>query len=105
MAHTNADVLSYLLQERNRKYQVAASSDGKRLSEIGLLDLLKKDGIRILIDAGAFILEMDNKTLVRTWLQQNSDAVAAVYFGSDNRALVLHQTGLTAPLFSYAVSR
>ncbi|KAK2757274.1 hypothetical protein FQN54_004788 [Arachnomyces sp. PD_36] len=100
LAHTNAEVLSYLLQKRNRRYQIAADSKRKRLSELGLLSLLKADGIRILIDAGAFVLEMDNKTLARVWLQQDSDAVAAVYFGSDNKAMVLYQTGISVPLLA-----
>lgn len=100
LAHTNAEVLTYLLQPRNRQYMVAAGSDGRRLSEHGLLDHLRTKRIRILIDAGAYILEMDNHTLARAWLQQDQDALAAVYFGKDNRPWVQYQTGKIAPLIA-----
>jgi hypothetical protein len=50
-------------------------------------------GIRILIDAGAYILEMDNVTLVKKLLMMNIHAKGAVYFGSDNRAWVLYRRG------------
>ena len=43
----------------------AVDSDGARLSEAGLLRHLKDRGIRILLDAGALILEMDNQASVR----------------------------------------
>ena len=79
---------------------LSASSDGKRFSELDLLNYLQRSGIRILVDAGAFILEMDNLTLVRTWLQQDSEAQAAVYFGSDNKARVHYKTGQTVPLLA-----
>jgi hypothetical protein len=73
---------------------------GKRFSELELLDHLKERGIRILIDAGAFILEMDNKTLVREWMDKDHEAQAAVYFGADNKAWVYYRGGKTASLLS-----
>ncbi|KAF7169283.1 hypothetical protein CNMCM5623_002079 [Aspergillus felis] len=100
LAHTNAEVLTYLLQRRNRQYMVAAGSDGRRLSEHDLLDHLRLKKIRILIDAGAYILEMDNHTLARAWLQQDQEALAAVYFGEDNRPWVQYQTGKVALLIA-----
>lgn len=68
LAHTNAEVLTYLLQERNRQYVLAADYYGKRLSEQDLLKRIDKMGIRVFIDAGAQILEMDNFTLAKAWL-------------------------------------
>ncbi|KAI2607876.1 hypothetical protein GGR54DRAFT_633161 [Hypoxylon sp. NC1633] len=88
LRQTSAEVLSYLLQKRNRGYQVTTDERGKRLSERELLRRFKNKGIRILIDAGAYILEMDNKTLASTWLGIDHEAKAAVYFGDDNRAWV-----------------
>jgi hypothetical protein len=93
-------ILTYLLQARNRQYMVAASCDGRRLSEHDLLDHLRTKQIRILIDAGAYSLEMDNHTLARAWLQQDQEALAAVYFGADNRPWVRYQTGKIAPLIA-----
>ncbi|PIG85815.1 hypothetical protein AARAC_009742 [Aspergillus arachidicola] len=97
--HTNAEVLAYLLQKRNRGYRHAVV-DGKRFTEAELLKNLTRSGIRILIDAGAYILEMDNRTLVRTWLDQDTEVQAAVYFGRDNQAWVQYRTGRTVPLFA-----
>ena len=90
LLQTNAEVLTYLLQNRNRKYQVA-SFRAKRLTEEGLLRDLFSMEIRILIDAGAYILEMDNRSLVKAWLDIDSQTKAAVYFGSDNRAWVTYR--------------
>lgn len=89
LKQTNAEVLSYLLQVRNRGYQLAADRYGRRLSEAGLLGELYNRHIRILIDAGAYVIEMDNKDLARLWLEIDTDAKAAVYFGEDNRAWVM----------------
>ncbi|EEP82369.1 conserved hypothetical protein [Uncinocarpus reesii 1704] len=100
LSHTNAEVLTYLLQERNRQYNLAACSEGQRLSEIDLLRRLKSMNIRILIDAGAFILEMDNRTLVKDWLQIDPEAQAAVYFGLDNKPWVQYKTGKAIPLLA-----
>ncbi|KKK21024.1 hypothetical protein AOCH_006713 [Aspergillus ochraceoroseus] len=88
LSHTNAEVLTYLLQKRNREYCVAADRDGRRLSEVGLLKYLRKSGIRILIDAGAFIMEMDNLTVAKAWLIEDPHAQGAVYFSEDNKPWV-----------------
>lgn len=100
LLHTNAEVLTYLLQKRNREYILAADPNGRRLSELDLLRCLKQKNIPILIDAGAFILEMDNQTLARAWLQEDDMAQAAVYFGPDNKAWVVYKIGKTVPLLS-----
>ncbi|XXH02381.1 hypothetical protein Hte_008756 [Hypoxylon texense] len=88
LKQTSAEVLSYLLQPRNRGYRVTKDIRGRRLPERGLLRLLEAAGIRVLIDAGAYILEMDNATLAQEWLTIDHQAAAAIYFGSDNRAWV-----------------
>jgi hypothetical protein len=49
--------------------------------------------IKILIDAGAYILEMDNRSLAMAWLGVYPSAKAAVYFGADNRAWVQYRGG------------
>jgi hypothetical protein len=67
LSHTNAEVLTYLLQRRNRGYVLAADNRGRRIAELDLLGMLKNRGIRMLIDAGAQILEMDNLTLAKAW--------------------------------------
>ncbi|OTA56699.1 hypothetical protein K449DRAFT_437916 [Hypoxylon sp. EC38] len=93
LQQTSAEVLSYLLQPRNRGYEVIADGAGRRLSEKDFLYRLKATGIRVLIDAGAYILEMDNRTLADTWLTVDYEAKAAVYFNNNNRPMVHYRGG------------
>ena len=93
LAHTNAEVLSYLLQPRNRDYVLVADMSGRHVSETGFLRKIAQMRIRILIDSGAQILEMNNLTLVQVWLDVFKDAPAAVYFNSENKPYVLHRRG------------
>lgn len=89
LQQTNAEALCYLLQKRNRQYHLAADKKG-RLTEQALLAKLTGMKIRILIDAGAYILEMTNQGLVQAWLQHDHEAKAAVYF-QKGRAFVVSQ--------------
>ena len=92
LRQTNAEVLTYLLQVRNQSYNLAAIQ-GRRLTEEGLLQRIASFNIRILIDAGAYVLEMDNQSLVKAWLDINTQAKGAVYFGADNRAWFQYRKG------------
>lgn len=92
LQHTNAEVLTYLLRERNRQY-ILTAWQGKRFTEEGLLRRIATINIRILIDAGAYILEMDNRSLVKLWLSIDTQAKAAIYFEADNRAWVQYRGG------------
>jgi hypothetical protein len=108
LAHTNAEVLAYLLEDRNRRYIRMVDSYNKRLSEDGLLRKLLYPGtydeplprIRILIDAGAQILEYDNRSLAKAWLRIDHEAAAAVYFDEEHRARVLYGKGTDIPLLA-----
>ena len=51
------------------------------------------------IDAGASVLEMDNRTLVEGWLKIDTETQAAVYFDRD-RAMVKYRQGWDAPLLA-----
>lgn len=97
LRHTNAEVLSYLLMPRNRSYEVAADA-GRRFTEKELLQMLCSKGIRMLIDAGAQILELDNRSLVSTWLSIDHQAPAALYFNDQNKPYILHRGGSEVPL-------
>jgi Protein of unknown function (DUF3638)/Protein of unknown function (DUF3645) len=96
LRQTNAEVLTYLLQGQSHRHYNLAARGGKRWTEEELLRKMKEMAIRTLIDAGAYILEMDNQTLVKTWLEIDTPAKAAVYFGADNRAWVLYRGGKAA---------
>ena len=100
LSHTNAEVLTYLLQPRNRNCVLAAKPNGKRLSELDLLYMLHKNGIRMLIDAGAQILEMDNYSLAKEWLKIDHEAPAVLYFNAENKPFVLHRHGSHTPLLA-----
>ncbi|PNP55340.1 hypothetical protein THARTR1_04482 [Trichoderma harzianum] len=91
LLQTNAEVLSYLLQPRNRKYSVLVDRNLRRLSEHDMLKTIHGQKIKILIDSGAYILETGNRELARLWLQVDRDAQAAIYFHSDNRAWVVYR--------------
>ncbi|KAL4745958.1 hypothetical protein BDW72DRAFT_198161 [Aspergillus terricola var. indicus] len=100
LSHTNAEVLTYLLQPRNRRYRVATGLYERRMSENALLEYLYKENIRVLIDAGAFIMEMNNEAVAKTWLQADWKAKGAVYFGDDNKPWVMYRNFKRAPLFA-----
>jgi len=97
---TNAEVLTYLLQPRSRRYEVMRLPSGRRMTETQFLYMLKsygKNGIRILIDSGAQILEMTNAELVQAWLRMDGRASAALYFNGD-RPYIMPKTGNPMPL-------
>lgn len=90
LQQTNAEVLTYLLEDRNRAYEIA-ERNGKRLCEIDLLSRMEYKRIRILIDAGAYILEMENIDVVKKWLEIDTQAKAGLYFDKNNRAMILYR--------------
>ncbi|KAM0348261.1 hypothetical protein ACHAPU_004229 [Fusarium lateritium] len=101
--HTSAEVLTYLLHPRNRRcilpQDVQMSYPG-RSSEMDLLQCLKNKSIRVLIDAGAQILEMDNITLVERWLKVDTFAAAGLYFDEYNKPWILTREGRKTPLLA-----
>lgn len=109
LVQTNAEVLSYLLQPRNRHYHCAAYH-GTRMTEEQLLRKISKEGMWVLIDAGAYILELSNQALVSKWLEVNTQAKAGVFFKSDNRAWSVNfspgkrSSFLFLPSFSFSLS-
>ncbi|KAL2826898.1 hypothetical protein BJY01DRAFT_255875 [Aspergillus pseudoustus] len=100
LSHTNAEVLSYLLEKRNESYMVATADNGNRFSEVDLLRRLHKMKIRTLIDAGAHILELENRDLVREWLAIDYQAPAAVYFDANNKPWVMDRNETEVPLLA-----
>ncbi|KAI1741165.1 hypothetical protein F4680DRAFT_464954 [Xylaria scruposa] len=90
--HTSAEVLSYLLQKRNRGFHVIANEQGQRVTEMDFLKALKAKEVSVLIDVGAYISEMGNKELARAWLEADREAKAVIYFRDDNRAWVHYRS-------------
>ncbi|POS83055.1 hypothetical protein EPUL_004549, partial [Erysiphe pulchra] len=104
LLHTNAEVLTYLLQKRNMGYYHAADTSGKRISESNLLKEITNRKISVLLDAGAQIMEMDNLSLVRAWLNIDLKAPAAFYFDKDNNPKILYRNGGSVPFHSSTFS-
>lgn len=100
LSHTNAEVLTYLLHQRSRRCEIVRDVKGGRATERDLLHMLKVQRIRILIDAGAHILEMDNETLAQTWLTIDSQVDAALYFDKDNKPWIVSGRGRKTPLLA-----
>ncbi|KAI2635599.1 hypothetical protein GGS26DRAFT_505776 [Hypomontagnella submonticulosa] len=99
LSHTNAEVLTYLLQPRSRRYVVMEGTDKRRLTEDAFLLMLRKYNIRILIDSGAQILELSNKDLADKWLKVDGRATVALYFEGDS-PLIISKQGTTTPLLA-----
>ncbi|KEY64737.1 hypothetical protein S7711_05391 [Stachybotrys chartarum IBT 7711] len=110
LSHTSAEVLTYLLQDRNRQCILPLDlqtetvlghlGQHRRATEIDLLRGINRRGIRILIDAGAQILEMSNSALAAQWLRIDSSALGALYFDEKNRAWVSMRSGFSVPLLA-----
>ncbi|CAK7235791.1 hypothetical protein SBRCBS47491_009415 [Sporothrix bragantina] len=104
LQQTNAEVLTYLLQSRNRGYICTGGCGSTRWSEQQLVTSLARTSIQVFIDAGAYILEKTNESLARSWLALAEPHIkAAVYFKeTDNRAWVVFRdaTAAMAPLVS-----
>ncbi|KAK1993934.1 hypothetical protein LX36DRAFT_728628 [Colletotrichum falcatum] len=98
LSHTNAEVLTYLLHPRSRECQKIVGPRGARASESDLLVELKRRDIKILIDAGAQILEMDNEALARQWLKVDLAAPAALFFDKSNKPTIIQRPGRLTPL-------
>ncbi|KAI3338571.1 hypothetical protein F4824DRAFT_509367 [Ustulina deusta] len=92
LQHTSAEVLSYLLQKRNREFHVITHPQPEKSKERCFLEDLRRNGVSVLIDVGAYIAEMGNEELAHTWLEVDSDATAVIYFRNDNRAWVHYRS-------------
>ncbi|PBP24232.1 hypothetical protein BUE80_DR004858 [Diplocarpon rosae] len=98
LSHTNALVMTYLLEPRNRRYIHTESHCSKSIPEFELLQKIHKERIRILIDAGAQILELDNLSLVRYWLSIDLAAAAAVFFDESSKPMVIYRYSTRRPV-------
>ncbi|ATY61665.1 very large low complexity [Cordyceps militaris] len=87
LLNTNAQVLCHLLDRRNADCHLTAEA-GVRFDEKATLMFLCKNDIRVLIDAGAHILEMGNHEVARNWLNIDTQAQGAIYFGANSQIMV-----------------
>ncbi|KAG1796950.1 uncharacterized protein HD556DRAFT_1441127 [Suillus plorans] len=84
---TNAKVLNYLLQEENDFFDSLAAGRGAE----ELLNAITKESpeIRVLLDVGAQVLDLENDEVAMMWLDINKNAQAAIYFDKHDE-LVVH---------------
>ncbi|KAH9036252.1 hypothetical protein EDB84DRAFT_1560971 [Lactarius hengduanensis] len=104
---TNALVLEYLLQPENNHYECTEGIKGERESaEAFLRRLIKHEPeIRVLLDVGAQMLELQNEELARHWLSLKPQISAAIYFNESDHLTVLTQDGTIEPLISSPFNR
>jgi hypothetical protein len=58
--------------------------------------------IRVILDVGAQVLELQNEEVARTWLLRSpaSQIEAAIFFDSQNDLSVISRDGITEPLMT-----
>ncbi|KAI5990021.1 hypothetical protein EDC04DRAFT_2989701 [Pisolithus marmoratus] len=94
---TNAKVLSFLLRPENDSYVQTSWPDGRRRTAGEFLESVVEQTpeIRVVLDVGAQVLELQNKEFAALWLKLKPDALAAIYFNDDDELTVLSREGTT----------
>ncbi|CAG8972326.1 hypothetical protein HYALB_00001729 [Hymenoscyphus albidus] len=101
--HTNALVLEYLLGDEN-SVELLPQRDGSTESDAEfLLATVSKmvPAVRVILDVGAQILELDNLQVAKTWLDMrtfNDQTKAVIFFSQNDELLVLDRKGQIEPL-------
>jgi len=104
---TNALVLRRLLQPENDHYECVARDNGSREPATTFLKrLVKQDPeIRVLLDVGAQMLELQNRELALHWLLLRPDVSAAVFFNDSDHLTVVTPDGVTESFMSSPFNR
>lgn len=100
--HTNALVMSYLLQPETSVTDIPPKSPTQTSDADALLDLVTNldTPVRVILDVGAQVLELGNFDVARQWLRKTTDnhIKAVVFFDDDDELSVVDRTGHTEPL-------
>jgi len=104
---TNALALQHLLRSENDHYECFEGENGVRESVTAFLNrLVKQDPeIRVLLDVGAQVLELQNEELGRCWLSLRPDASAAIFFNDSDDLTVITPDGAIEPFISSPFNR
>ena len=104
---TNALVLQNLLRPENDHYECTEGDKGERQSATAFLKrLVKQDPeIRVLLDVGAQMLELQNEELARLWLSFRPDISAAIFFNDSDHLTVVTPDGTMEPFISSPFNR
>ncbi|KAJ7194004.1 hypothetical protein GGX14DRAFT_586998 [Mycena pura] len=95
---TTAKVLSYLLRPESREYCCTEGRSTKDFME--QLLVMQKPEIRVLLDVGAQMLDMQNPELAEYWLSIVPALKAVVYFNDSDQLMVMARDGSTELLVS-----
>ncbi|KAJ7636917.1 hypothetical protein FB45DRAFT_451702 [Roridomyces roridus] len=95
---TTAKVLNFLLQAESKEYRPLP--DGCTTRDFMALLVTQKPEIRVLLDVGAQMLDMQNWELAQHWLSISSTIQAVVYFDSGDNLMVLPRDGTAELLVS-----
>jgi hypothetical protein len=97
--HTNAQVLEYLLREENQR---VVHTDSATAIELIRKVVYEDPQVMVLLDVGAQILELQNETVAREWLELDtrSHVEAAVYCNPKDVFYVITRDGRKEPLAS-----
>ncbi|KIK96168.1 hypothetical protein PAXRUDRAFT_10988 [Paxillus rubicundulus Ve08.2h10] len=92
----------YLLQPENNTFMLTAHDNGERRSTHGFLKMVvaQKPEVRVLLDVGAQMLELQNLELAEAWLKLSPDTLAASYSDEDGELAVVTRGGTTQLLLS-----
>jgi hypothetical protein len=92
---TNALVLQHLLLPENDHYECVEGDDGDGKFVTTFLTRLVKQTpeIRVLLDVGAQMLELQNDQLARFWLSLRPDISAAIFFNDSDHLTVMTPDG------------
>jgi hypothetical protein len=104
---TNALVLRHLLLPENNHYECTEGTNGEREPATAFLERLvsKAPEIRVLLDVGAQMLELQNEELARHWLSLRPDVSAAVFFNESDHLTVVTSDGMPEPFISSPFNR
>jgi hypothetical protein len=104
---TNALVMQYLLRAENDHYECIEGDNGERESATAFLQrLVNRDPeIRVLLDVGAQMLELQNGELAMHWLSLRPDVSAAIFFNDSDHLTVVTPDGTVEPFISSPFNR
>ncbi|KAK2742649.1 hypothetical protein FQN55_007768 [Onygenales sp. PD_40] len=94
--HTNAKQLLCVLKPENKFHQTGKGSNWENFDAETLLDMVVKaePRIKVILDVGAQVLELQNEQLARRWLEKDTlTSVEAVIYFHDNELYVLTRDG------------
>jgi hypothetical protein len=99
---TTAQVIEYLLRPENNFYHCVRGASGEHLAASEFLQLIVEQSpeIRVLLDVGAQILDLENEEVAKLWLKLNESVEAAVFFDESDRMMVIDRQGSTERLYS-----